>query len=321
MKENDNGRHRRAQADHPNPGASQGAGSTTRSYQAAGQATRSGLGAVAHFAGQWGMTFTEVVDLAVQDPRFAVKKDIYIQNGIELPLTPNRPWQGTSAQVLFDDEIQRLINGGHSYQNAYDQTVKWWQSYTSPRPAPSRLFQRHGATAFPDASAEQPEPVDEDMPILAHRAAHLRLQHRKGVYLQALNQGVPLEVDMEAVCNLGHGHQAPHWDCRCGFYAVPSDIDSWHEAMTVDLLVELSGIVIEYTRGYRAQHQHICEVILPLCDICGKESVNALVTTDLDIGHFVCERHTRGDALALGCNELAEQLGIPVSGRQIHAEK
>jgi hypothetical protein len=340
LKEFDSGKHRSAQANRQDPGTGQGTGSTidtrTRASQAAcGAASLSYFENLDKFAGSWALTFSELVPLAAKQlfpPGHPMAMNpYYVQNGLQVPLPTDRPWLGDPAQVLFDDEIRRLTSHGQPFQTVYDQTLLWWKAYKGGQHAAGA---RALSSTFNTAAAiheaftlGMPAIEEEDMPILAHRAAHLELVPRQGLKLKALNQPTYLEVDMDAVCNKHCGHQAPDWNCACGFYAVPSDIPSWHQSLSVDLLVELSGIVIEYTQGYRAQHQHICEVILPRCDICGRESTQGLVAaSDLDgynterqigIAFYVCDRHTRGDMFTITAEDMAEQLGIPVSGRSI----
>lgn len=126
------------------------------------------------------------------------------------------------------------------------------------------------------------EVVQGDMPILAHRAALIALD-RKGLHLASLNFSAPrIDQDMDAICRkacsyydpwaVNAAHKAPDPDCQCGFYAVPADVDAWHSMGTVDLLVELSGTVIEHDRGYRAEHQRVIQMYVPRCPICREPS-------------------------------------------------
>jgi hypothetical protein len=56
------------------------------------------------------------------------------------------------------------------------------------------------------------------------------------------------------------GHLAPDPDCSCGIYALKPGVPLPYYALrrvTVEGTVELSGRVIEATRGYRAEHARI----------------------------------------------------------------
>jgi hypothetical protein len=160
-------------------------------------------------------------------------------------------------------------------------------------------------TAIPKVSYEE---VTSDMPILAHRAALIGFSHR-GLHLRALNYSEPFQVDMDAICRsndsygLGtwslygttaapkapYGHRAPHLDCNCGFYACPGDLESWANDGSVDVLVELSGYVIEHEKGYRAEHQRIYGIVVPRCPLCRNPS------------ELVVIRH--GQSTRWGCQE------------------
>jgi len=82
-------------------------------------------------------------------------------------------------------------------------------------------------------------------------------------------------------------------------------------------LVELSGVVVEHERGYRAQHQRVVEVQVPPCLYCGDEA--GLVRVGL-ISDFRCEvmtgvtcfRHQRGDEMVT-IPDLRRLLGVPVT--------
>ena len=188
--------------------------------------------------------------------------------------------------------------------------------------------------------APQPgiDTVQEDMPILAHRAARLR-STRGGLKLAAINrkQGdelVTFWIDEDAVCKcqqfdtstltfttftsanlsrlLGSKHSVvPSLHGRCGWYAVPSDVDSWHDPGTVDLLVELSGTVIEHEKGYRAEHQRVIEVRLPGCWMCGDASTHALFD-NVACEQFACADHLDPNMVAVTADTIRRRLGVPV---------
>jgi len=72
-----------------------------------------------------------------------------------------------------------------------------------------------------------------------------------------------LESAIERRSVAGVVHAAPHPNCTCGFYALPSKRDLM---MTYTImgnaiaLVQLSGTVIEHEKGYRAERQTILQI-------------------------------------------------------------
>lgn len=116
------------------------------------------------------------------------------------------------------------------------------------------------------------------------------------------------------------GHEVPHPDCTCGFYATKerADADQWN----VMLDVEVSGTVISHEKGYRASKQRVLQVIIPCCAywMCRETSVV------LDFGYrdedegpsgsekFVphCGEHARNDGFGLTLLQAAEHLGTEV---------
>ncbi len=175
-----------------------------------------------------------------------------------------------------------------------------------------------------NAVTEPPvETVIGDMPILAHRAARL-VATRDGVRFSAINEGFgTFGVDADARCRrppvlhssytytYNRPHVAPALGCDCGFYAVPADVDAWHANETVDLLVELSGTVIEHELGYRAGHQTVVECHLPACPYCREPSVNVIFEGGKAAG-FACERHTAG-SVVVSRDDLRRTLGVPIT--------
>jgi hypothetical protein len=186
--------------------------------------------------------------------------------------------------------------------------------------------------------------VHDDVPILAHRAARLRTA-RGGLTLATLNRKtgdkpVTFGIDEDAKCycgmdqlstwvasyttttsnlnfgRIGSKHSVvPAVDGHCGWYAVPSDVDAWHEPNTVDLLVELSGRVIEHEKGYRAEHQRVIEIGLPGCWLCGQPSTHALFDTD-ECQRFACGNHLAPGLTAICADDIQLVLGVPVVEQQ-----
>lgn len=72
-----------------------------------------------------------------------------------------------------------------------------------------------------------------------------------------------LESAIERRSVAGVVHAAPHPNCTCGFYALPSkrDLMMTYTAMgNAVALVQLSGTVIEHEKGYRAERQTILQI-------------------------------------------------------------
>lgn len=198
--------------------------------------------------------------------------------------------------------------------------------------------QAYGAKPTKDTPEDARPRVTDDMPILAHRAAQL-VERPGGARLVSMTaHGAELEVDMDALCASTEAwskaligglsfswpippagkttvetkakiHTAPDWSCTCGFYAVPLadplPYNTWH----VDLLVELSGTVIEHETGYRAGHQRLVEARIPACGLC------SLPTDGVRLGESPlgrCSRHMI-DGAWLSRDDLARVLPVPVT--------
>jgi hypothetical protein len=186
-------------------------------------------------------------------------------------------------------------------------------------------------TAAPTSAIDT---VQEDMPILAHRAARLH-PGRGGMTFASINKSqingdITFGVDADATCHCraeippsssswmlaGHPYPANHKTVpdlhgNCGWYAVPSDMDAWHAPNTVDLLVELSGRVIEHEQGYRAEHQRVIEIRLPGCWLCGQPTTHALFDQD-ECKRFACENHLAPDLIPVRVGDIQRLFGIPV---------
>lgn len=140
------------------------------------------------------------------------------------------------------------------------------------------------------------ETVESDMPILAHRIAHLYFDGAKP--FGSLNGRTRFATDAQATCTRYESpfsridlHAVPALNCSCGFYALPSDVEPWGEgAAWVTLMVELSGKVIEHEKGYRAEHQRVVECQVPACPFCGDQATSIL-TVNGQMVSTVCDRH------------------------------
>ncbi len=147
------------------------------------------------------------------------------------------------------------------------------------------LLLRAVGSVDPSIPAEGIAEGSADEPILAVKRAHVRLSPEGDeATLTGLTAGSRYAVDATAHCPRGCPEPRP--TCRCGFYAMRSDVESRnlpHEAswarrsepLSVRLDVELSGVVLEYDLGYRAQRQRVIEVGIPdRCVPCAEQGVD-----------------------------------------------
>lgn len=124
-----------------------------------------------------------------------------------------------------------------------------------------------------------------DEPIFAVKRAHVRLSpDGREATLTGLTAGSRYAIDARATCPRGCATPTP--TCRCGFYAMRSDVESrqlpseasWArraDPLSVRLDVELSGVVLEYELGYRAERQRVVEVGIPdRCVPCAAAGVD-----------------------------------------------
>lgn len=164
--------------------------------------------------------------------------------------------------------------------------------------------------------------VKFDVPILAHRVALLKAT-RTGIWLHSVMKQVSFDVDADATCMCpGHGipgsrarlvHSTiPDLEGTCGFYAVPLDGKLTYESEhSVELIVELSGTVVEYDDVYRAEHQRVLEVRLPPCRYCLSESTVVTFFKD-DVTGFSCLEHCAKSLVVVTREQLERQLGVPI---------
>ena len=121
-------------------------------------------------------------------------------------------------------------------------------------------------------------------------------------------------------------HSAPDPSCTCGWYALPLGVPAPNYSPTthyVDLLVELSGRVIEHETGYRAQHQRVLEVHVRPCH-CGSLDVTHVIMRNTELNRSVCGRCLRSlkrekvqtDHVSL--DEISRQLEAPVLAQELH---
>jgi len=164
-----------------------------------------------------------------------------------------------------------------------------------------------------------------DMPILAHRAARLAFGSSSNRPFLALNSDICyFGIDADAMCRAGGSypwgttlnHKAPHVDCSCGFYALPTDLPpTYNSPSYVNLMVELSGTVIECERGYRAEHQRVVECQVGPCEYCGAEP-DLVIVKDHVMVASTCAAHKPVDEpgfVYVSVDDLAAVLPVPVT--------
>jgi len=147
------------------------------------------------------------------------------------------------------------------------------------------LLLRAVGSVDPDIPSEGISEGTSDEPILAVKRAHIRLSpDGDEATLTGLTAGSRYAADATASCPRGCPEPRP--TCRCGFYAMRSDVEARnlaHEAtwarraepLSVRLDVELSGVVLEYDLGYRAQRQRVIEVGIPdRCVPCAEQGID-----------------------------------------------
>lgn len=116
-------------------------------------------------------------------------------------------------------------------------------------------------------------------PEVAHKTAQVLVAaDGRSALLSGVTEGSAYKVDADAACKRSNC-EPPGLDCVCGFYAFRSrseaarmlgrTIGYYGVRPTALLTVELEGEVLEYERGFRAQHQRVTSVAFTLgCDLC-----------------------------------------------------
>jgi len=152
-------------------------------------------------------------------------------------------------------------------------------------------------------------------PIAARKLARLGVERGEVVLSPAFYRqlGASYGVVARASCAL-EGHDAPHADCTCGFYAVADDSQLWRlgadEPELAVLDVDLAGRVIEHDHGFRASDQTVRAVHFHgVCVRCG---MRAEVFSRRRFGSLVpacrrCARHPLDPA------SVSDALGAPVA--------
>jgi hypothetical protein len=250
---------------------------------------------------------------------FITFKDIFVirpfntlETAIDLLLT-----------LLLIYQLRRLVNGRYWSAKAYSRnsTASGSTSATGSgagkaregtREGPRVGYLLHNRTALLKSNGWLPRlkrlPVTRNgTPILAKRGARLSYDflEKKPKLMPVFADFGPLKVDDDAICTFNrriHTDPSPSLNCRCGFYAVTSDDDCLiPENCGVTLLVELSGIVIEYDKGYRAQHQRILECHIGNCGLCHRPTKSVIFfahAEPFDFRSFLsvnyrCDRHAK----------------------------
>lgn len=167
------------------------------------------------------------------------------------------------------------------------------------------------------------ETVQGDMPILAHRAAHLWLLRGVepfGSVSHNHNFGVEEQAECLNQTNIHEGEPAPALVCDCGFYAVPLDAEPWGNDDSVVLMVELSGTVIEHEQGYRAQHQRVVECQVPSCMYCGADPEVLVYDEDGRYCRSECAGHRSNMGACETLDRARARLGVPITVREWEAD-
>lgn len=162
---------------------------------------------------------------------------------------------------------------------------------SQPRPPTPRPVRRIRTRPAPAAKPTRRPParVRSTTPIVADRAWTVTLEDPvNGLpVLQAVTSGTRWPgTALTAACNRDMGHPAPDPDCSCGVYALKPGVPLPLYALrgvTVAGTVELSGRVIEATRGYRAEHARIVGP-LQLSSVRCDEAVSEIAFDALTIG-------------------------------------
>jgi hypothetical protein len=120
---------------------------------------------------------------------------------------------------------------------------------TEQTPDPSR-----GSPAIVQRMDGEPDEETQSNPIVAWRAWRWEGGALRGV--RVTWEGPELEAECETC------HESPGWFCTCGIYAFKGspNLGSDHSTAWVWGKVELTGLVVEHDRGYRASHARIVDL-------------------------------------------------------------
>lgn len=122
-------------------------------------------------------------------------------------------------------------------------------------------------------------------PEVAFKTAQVLVaRDRDAALLSGVTEGRAYEADADAKCRRPNC-EPPGLDCVCGFYAFRSHdeaarmlgrtIGYYGVRPTALLTVEFEGEVLEYERGFRAEHQRVLSVAFTLgCDLCERFDVH-----------------------------------------------
>lgn len=148
-----------------------------------------------------------------------------------------------------------------------------------------------------------------EVPILGYKRVQFGWRPG-GFYCDAY--GGPVERDAYAK-HVGSDHDAPHLGCLCGFNAVKVEENLSRGSGCAIAEVELSGRVIVYEHGYRAEHQHVLRVRIPgRCWICGQPAVQLGVHTASGSGTARCATHVMPDEWTFTAEDLSGLLDLPI---------
>ncbi len=183
-----------------------------------------------------------------------------------------------------------------------------------------------GCTIVTDNSAFSPpwseNPSQAELPIRqsadsirAVRSAKLAIVDKRLKFASCNTQFGTFEAESVAECKASPKCGGLDLNCKCGFYAVKNREDCMEGAAWLE--VELTGRVLHFERGYRAEKQRVLRVVVPCCSniLCTSQSSNLMAFNHsggvLTNWAYACDRHTT-PLQTVTLQEMADHLGTEV---------
>ncbi len=183
-----------------------------------------------------------------------------------------------------------------------------------------------GCTIVTDNSAFSPpwseNPSQAELPtrrsndsIRAIRSAKLAIVDKRLKFASCNTQFGTFEAESVAECKASPKCKGLDLNCKCGFYAVKDRKDCMEGAVLLE--VELTGRVLHFERGYRAEKQRVLRVVVPCCSniLCTSQSSNLMASNHsggvLTGWAYACDRHTT-PLQTVTLQEMADHLGTEV---------
>lgn len=180
--------------------------------------------------------------------------------------------------------------------------------------------------AYPVETQQDPIPAFKRALIVPHPADFASYRgmwtegsRRRLRFAAVAHSGHSYGPDENSVCLHGKCKKGqPDPDCECGFYSYPNVFEAMHHDQarhtSMILEVELLGRVIVCTRGYRAGHQRVLKVYLPIeCHACHRPTVGAMYSRE----QFwpACSVHSDPNnyTMVFTIKEMAQALGTEVA--------